>query len=88
MHLTNRIGRTPNEISENSSPAKEVDLFVGMESGQVEAVMILADSTKGVVKNKSDQPLPVKIRAVLAGVPILAQRRGAGGIVVRLHFGE
>jgi hypothetical protein len=62
-------------------PSKSVDLFAGMESGEIEAVMIMSDATKGVVtvKNKTDQPLTIKMPAALAGLPILAQRRGGGG---------
>jgi hypothetical protein len=63
-------------------PAKEVDLFIGMDTGEVEAVLIPKDSTGGtiMIKNKTDQPLTVKMPAALAGVPILAQLGGAGGI--------
>lgn len=62
-------------------PAKTVDLFAGMEAGEVEAVMIMADSTKGTVmlKNKTSQPLTIKMPAAFAGVPILAQRGGRNG---------
>ena len=66
--------------AKNEPPAKAVDLFTGMESGEVEAVLIQKDATEGTVmiKNKSDKPLTVKIPEAFAGVPILAQRGGGG----------
>jgi hypothetical protein len=70
-------------------PAKTVDLFAGMDTGEVEAVIIFKDSTEGTVmiKNKSDQPLTVKMPEAFAGVPILAQRRGGGGGVGGMGLG-
>jgi len=67
-------------IPSAASPAKAVDLFAGLESGDIEATVILSDSTKGtvMVKNKTSQPLTIKMPAALAGVPILAQRGGGG----------
>jgi len=61
-------------------PPQSIDLFAGMESHDLEVAMFLADSKKGTVtiKNKSDQPLSVKLPAVFAGVPVLAQRGGGG----------
>src|SRR5262245_59344877 len=58
-----------------------VELFAGMESGAVSAVMIMKDSTEGtvLVTNKTDKPLTLKLPEAFAGVPILAQR-GMGGM--------
>jgi hypothetical protein len=52
-----------------------------MESHDLEVAMFLSDSKKGTVtiKNKSDKPLTVKLPAVFAGVPVLAQRGGGMG---------
>jgi hypothetical protein len=76
------VAASPTKSPKGASPAKEVELFAGMESGEIDATMIMSDASKGVVniKNKTDQPLTVKLPAALAGVPILAQRRGGGGM--------
>src|SRR5688572_5931117 len=72
---------SPEKTSKSETPAKEVDLFAGMKSGEIEAVLVYKDSTQGTIniKNKSGQPLTVKIPEAFAGVPILAQRGGGGG---------
>jgi hypothetical protein len=64
----------------DESPAKTVEMFAGMDAGEVEVVMIMKDSKEGtvMVKNKTDKPLTVKLPAAFAGVPILAQRGGGG----------
>ena len=64
-----------------AEPAKSVEMFAGMDAGEVDVVMIMKDSKEGTVmiKNKTDKPLTVKIPEAFAGVPILAQRRGGGG---------
>jgi hypothetical protein len=68
-------------LPKNEPPAKTVELFAGMDSGDIEAVLIQKDATEGtvMVKNKSDKPLTVKIPEALAGIPILAQRGGGMG---------
>ncbi len=75
------LAASPTSTSKKEPPAKSVDLFVGMDSGEVEAVLIPKDSTGGtiMIKNKTDKPLTVKIPAAFAGVPILAQMGGMGG---------
>jgi hypothetical protein len=75
------LAATPSSTAKKEPPAKSVELFAGMESGEIEAVLIQKDSTEGTVmiKNKSDQPLTVKMPEAFAGVPILAQRGGRGG---------
>jgi len=71
---------------EKEQPSTEtVDLFAGMESGQINVAMIQKDSTEGTITiaNKTDKPLTVKIPEAFAGIPILAQRgggRGGGGM--------
>jgi hypothetical protein len=71
----------PPSKTKNESPAKTVDLFAGMESGEIEVAMFMKDSTEGTmtVANKTDKPLTIKIPEAFAGVPVLAQRRGGGG---------
>ena len=73
---------SPATSSKNEAPAKTVDLFAGMEAGDIDVVMIQKDSTDGTVmiKNKTDKPLTIKMPEAFGGVPILAQRgRGGGG---------
>jgi hypothetical protein len=76
------LAASPASAPKKEPPAKAVDLFIGMDSGEVEAVLIPKDSTGGtiMIKNKTDKPLSVKIPAAFAGVPILAQLGGGGGI--------
>jgi hypothetical protein len=71
----------PSTKAKHEPPAKTVDLFEGMESGEISAVMFLKDSTEGTmtIANKSDKPLTIKLPEALAGVPVLAQRRGGAG---------
>jgi hypothetical protein len=75
------LAASPSSTSKSASIAKTVDLFAGMEAGEIEATVIMADSTKGTVmiKNTTQQPLTIKLPAAFAGVPILAQRGGRGG---------
>src|SRR5881394_3366692 len=72
---------SPATTSKEEVPAKTVDLFAAMESGEVEAVLFFKDSTEGMmtVKNNTGKPLTIKLPDAFAGVPILAQRRGGGG---------
>jgi hypothetical protein len=75
------LAASPTSKPKNEAPAKAVDLFAGMDAGDIEAVLIMKDSTEGnlTIKNNTDQPLTVKLPEAFAGVPILAQRRGGGG---------
>lgn len=71
---TGSAGRT-------SQPPKVVELFAGMESGEIEVTLILKDSREGnaLIKNKTDKPLTIKVPEAFAAVPILAQPGGIGG---------
>ena len=59
-------------VARNEPPAKTVEMFAGMEAGEVEVVMIQQDSTKGTVmiKNKTDKPLTVKMPEAFAGTDL------------------
>jgi len=73
---------SPAAHSKNEPPTKTIELFAGMEAGDIDVVMIQKDSTDGTVmiKNKTDKPLTIKMPEAFGGVPILAQRgRGGGG---------
>jgi len=52
-----------------------IELFAGIEQGQIEARLIPRDSTRCrlLITNKTDKPLNVKFPQALAGVPVLAQ---------------
>ena len=79
---TTLFAASPTQATRTTPLAEEVEFFVAMESGDIEATMIMSDATKGIlmVKNRTTKPLTIKTPAALAGVPILAQRNGAGGI--------
>ena len=57
-------------------PAGEpVEVFSGIEKGQIEVRLIPRDSTKAnlMIRNKTDKPLNVVLPHAFAGVPVLAQ---------------
>jgi hypothetical protein len=60
---------------------KLVDLFDAMKSGDVDVKFVAKNSREGqlLVKNKTDQPLTVKLPDAFAAVPVLAQVPGGGG---------
>jgi hypothetical protein len=63
--------------SERIDPKQEsVELFAGIEKGQLEAVLIPKDSSecRVMVKNLTDRPLNVLLPEAFAGVPVLAQQ--------------
>jgi hypothetical protein len=67
-----------------SKPASEtVELFKAIQDGQIEVQLIPKNSTqcRVLVRNKTTQPLNVKLPDAFAGVPVLAQvgGRGTGG---------
>lgn len=61
--------------------ARKVDLFDGMNAGDLEVRLIPKDSKQGTVliENKTDKPLTVKLPEAVVGVPINAQFGGMGG---------
>src|SRR3954469_18190303 len=75
------IAASPSAKKE-TEPAKAVELFAGIDAGDIEAVLIQKDATEGtlMLRNKSGQPLTIKVPSALAGVPILAQRGGGGAM--------
>jgi hypothetical protein len=77
-------GASPAANEKSASPAKVVEMFAGMESGDVEVTLIFKDSKEGnlLIKNKTDRPLTIKLPEAFAAVPILAQAGlgGAGGL--------
>lgn len=75
------LAASPSVPKKDLEPAKTVDLFAGMDAGEVEAVLIQKDSTEGtlMLRNMTKQPLTIKLPGAFAGVPILAQGRRGGG---------
>ncbi len=59
----------------SSLQAELVDLFAGIESGQLEARVIPRDSTECrlLLTNKTQRPLSVQLPAAFAAVPVLGQ---------------
>ena len=73
-----------NKVTKSQEAAEgftSVDMFKGMESGQISVQFIPKDATQAnvIVKNLSDEPLAVEMPEAFAGVPVLAQRGGGGG---------
>jgi hypothetical protein len=65
-----------------SQAAETVDMFAAIEKGQIDVKLIPKDSKQSrvIIQNKTDKPLSVKLPATFAGVPVLAQGFGAGGM--------
>ncbi len=64
-----------------ATPADEVvEMFSGIEKGQIEVQLIPKDSTQCnvLIKNKTDKPLSIKLPEAFAGVPVQAQLGGGG----------
>ena len=74
-------GASPTAKEKAATPAKVVEMFAGMESGDVEVTLIFKDSKEGnlLIRNKTDRPLTIKLPEAFAAVPILAQPGGLGG---------
>ena len=63
--------------NERIDPDSEtVELFAGIQQGQLEAKLIVAKSSKCrvMIKNLTDRPLNVQLPGAFAGVPVLAQQ--------------
>ncbi|MGA2031663.1 MAG: hypothetical protein ABSG68_05365 [Thermoguttaceae bacterium] len=58
-----------------AAPKQTVELFAGMQQGQLAVQFIPKDSEQArlLITNKTDQPLTVQLPAAFAGVPVLAQ---------------
>lgn len=61
-----------------------VEMFAAIEKGQIGVKLIPKDSTESrvLIENKTKQPLNVKLPEAFAGVPVLAQPGGVGGLGV------
>lgn len=61
--------------------APSIEMFDGIESGQVDVKLVVRDSTEArvLLTNRSGQPLNVRLPSAFAGVHVLAQLGGGGG---------
>ncbi len=61
-----------------------VEMFAAIEAGEIGVKLIAKDSTqcRVLIENKTKRPLNVKLPAAFAGVPVLAQAPGLGGLGV------
>jgi hypothetical protein len=69
------------ERSVKEGASETVELFAGMESGEIDVKFIPKDSKEAtvLVENKGDKPVRVKLPGAFAGVPALAQMDDFGG---------
>src|SRR5688500_10253445 len=72
---------TASKPTSNKPTANIVELFAGIEAGQIEVHVFPKDAAGGniTVKNKTDKPLTIKLPPAFAGVPVLAQLGGGLG---------
>src|SRR5688572_19321203 len=63
----------PTTAAEPKPPA--IELFAGMEAGELEVKIIPKDATKGtiIVENKTGKPVTIKLPDAFGAVPVLAQ---------------
>jgi len=66
---------------ETEPEARRIDLFEGIDSGEIAVKFIPKDSTTAMVliENKSDKPVSIRLPEAFAGVPALAQGGFGGG---------
>jgi hypothetical protein len=62
-------------VRDFNAQCETVELFSGIEQGQLEVKLIPKDSTecRVLIANKTDEPLNVRVPGAFAGVPVLAQ---------------
>jgi hypothetical protein len=63
------------------TPVEAVDLFAAVEQGDIEVKLIPSNDKEAnvIITNKTKRPLSVRLPAVFAGVPVLAQPIDGGG---------
>ncbi len=61
---------------------QSVEMFQAMEDGQIDVTLIPKSSKqcRVMIENKSGKPLNVRLPEAFAGVPVLAQMGGMGGM--------
>lgn len=78
---TGAVKRPIRKLSYDPS-ARTVELFEGLETGDLEATVVLKNPHEGNVflENKSDQPITVRLPSAVAAVQVLKQGFGGGGL--------
>jgi len=76
-----RKSKKPLTKLQHDPNAQEIELFAGIESGQLTAKLIQKDPFSGnvLIENTTDQPLTVKLPDAVVGVPKHLAQFGAGG---------
>lgn len=79
--LTGAVKRPIKKLGYDPS-ARSVELFEGLDAGELEATVIMKNPFEGNVflENKSDQPITVKLPQSVATVHVLKQMGGMGGM--------
>ncbi len=74
-------GAASPESASSAAPSEVHEALVAQAAGLVDVRFIPNDSRSAqvIVTNRSDRPLSIRLPAVFAGVPVLAQMGGAGG---------
>jgi len=64
-----------------AAPAREVEMFAGMESGELDVKIIARNDREArlIIENKTKQPLSIQLPEAFAAVPVAAQFGGGGG---------
>jgi hypothetical protein len=73
-------GSDTNSSGAAKTPAATIDLFDGMQKGDLDVKFFPRNSKEAqiLIKNNTDQPLNVQLPDAFAGVPVLAQAGGVG----------
>jgi hypothetical protein len=74
----------PPKLGQFNPDHETVEMFEAIKQGQIDVKLIAKDSTecRVLIENKTKQPLNVKLPEAFAGVPVLAQVGGVGGLGV------
>jgi len=76
------IGFSANAAEKVAQPAKQVEFFEAIKAGDIAVKLIPKDAKEAnvIIENKAKQPLEIKLPDAFAGVPVLAQFGGMGGM--------
>jgi hypothetical protein len=74
--------RAQRKLRKPSPASRTVEMFAAIEAQEIDVKLIPKDSTqsKVIIKNNTKKPLSVKLPDAFAGVPVLAQIGGVGGL--------
>jgi len=79
--LAARESVAANKAKQPTVAAKEVELFAGMKSGDLDVQIIARNDHAGrvIIANKTGQPVNIELPEAFAAVPVAAQFGGGGG---------